>query len=80
MNSSQNKKWEDPIVAEVHAIREKMMAEYNNDLHAFAAEIMRRQARTKHTLVSFEGGKRRVLRRNGKNVAGAKRTIGKTAK
>ena len=35
--------WEDPIVAEVHRIREKLAAEYNFDIKAFFADLRKRQ-------------------------------------
>lgn len=43
--------WEDPIVAEVHRAREKMMAEYNFDLKAMFADIRKRQASLGERLV-----------------------------
>jgi len=36
--------WEDPIVAEVHRIREKLAAECNFDIKAFFAGLRKRQA------------------------------------
>ena len=36
--------WEDPIVAEVHRIREQLAAEFNFDVSAFFADIRKRQA------------------------------------
>ena len=36
--------WEDPIVAEVHRIRETLAAQYNFDVAAFFADVRRRQA------------------------------------
>jgi hypothetical protein len=36
--------WEDPIVAEIHRTREKLAAEYNNDVGAFFADVRKRQA------------------------------------
>jgi hypothetical protein len=36
--------WEDPIVAEVHRIREKLAAQYNFDVGAFFADLRSRQA------------------------------------
>ncbi len=36
--------WEDPIVAEVHRIREKLAAEHNFDIGAFFADLRKRQA------------------------------------
>lgn len=35
--------WEDPIVAEVHRIREKLAAEHNFDIGAFFADLRKRQ-------------------------------------
>ena len=36
--------WEDPIVAEVHRIREKLAADYNFSVTAFFADLRKRQA------------------------------------
>ncbi len=36
--------WEDPIVAEVHRIREQLAAECNFDIKAFFADMRTRQA------------------------------------
>jgi hypothetical protein len=36
--------WEDPIVEEVHRIREKLAAEYNFDVKAIFADLRKRQA------------------------------------
>ena len=36
--------WEDPIVAEVHRIREKLAAKYNFDVGAYFADVRKRQA------------------------------------
>ena len=36
--------WEDPIVAEVHGIREKLAAECNFDIGAYFAGVRKRQA------------------------------------
>ncbi len=35
--------WEDPIVAEVHRIREEIAAKYNFDMAAYFADVQRRQ-------------------------------------
>jgi hypothetical protein len=35
--------WEDPIVAEVHRIREKLAAEFNFDVKAIFADLRKRQ-------------------------------------
>jgi hypothetical protein len=36
--------WEDPIVAEIHRIREKLAAEYGFDVKAVFADLRKRQA------------------------------------
>ena len=36
--------WEDPIVAEVHRIREQLSAKFNSDIEAFFADLRIRQA------------------------------------
>ena len=35
--------WEDPIVAEIHRIREKLAAEFNYDVKAIFADLRKRQ-------------------------------------
>jgi hypothetical protein len=35
--------WEDPIVAEVHRIREQLAAEFNYDIDAICADLRKRQ-------------------------------------
>jgi hypothetical protein len=36
--------WEDPIVAEVHRIREELAAKFNYDIKAIFADMRKRQA------------------------------------
>ena len=36
--------WTDPVVAEIHQIRQKMLAEVGGDIHAFMAKIRAEQA------------------------------------
>lgn len=36
--------WEDPIVADIHRIREKLAADFNFELGAFFADVRKRQA------------------------------------
>lgn len=36
--------WEDPIVAEVHRVREKLAAEFNFDVKAIFADLRKRQS------------------------------------
>ena len=43
--------WEDPIVADVHRIREKLAAEFNFDLKAIFAYLRKRQAALGERLV-----------------------------
>jgi hypothetical protein len=43
--------WEDPIVAEVHRVREKLAAHYNFDVGAFFADMRKRQAALGENLV-----------------------------
>ena len=69
MRSSPNKHWEDPIVAELHAVRERMMAEYNHDFRAFMADMMRRQALSGRKLVKAQPGRPRAVRSLGKKRA-----------
>jgi hypothetical protein len=44
--------WEDPIVAEVHRIREELAARFNYDIHAMFADMRKRQAGLGSRLVS----------------------------
>ena len=46
--------WEDPIVAEVHRAREKLMAAYNFDINAMFADIRRRQESLGERLVRLK--------------------------
>ena len=43
--------WEDPIVAEVHRIREELAAKYNFDVKAIFADLRKRQASLGERLV-----------------------------
>ena len=43
--------WEDPIVAEVHRAREKLVAESNFDIDAFFAGVRQRQASLNNRLI-----------------------------
>jgi hypothetical protein len=79
MSSSRNKRWEDPIVAEVHEIRRQIMAEHDNDLGKYFASLMQRQAESGRKYVKALTGRSRALRRGGKitaSVARAKRAAG----
>jgi hypothetical protein len=44
--------WEDPIVAEVHRIREMLAAKFNFDIDAIFADMQKRQAALGDRLVS----------------------------
>jgi hypothetical protein len=44
--------WEDPIVAEVHRIREKLAAQFNFDVEAIFADMQNRQVALGSRLVS----------------------------
>jgi len=44
--------WEDPIVAEVHRIREQIAAKHNYEVESFFADIQKRQAALGARLVS----------------------------
>lgn len=45
--------WEDPIVAEVHRIREALASRFNYDIHAMFADMRKRQAGIGSRLVSL---------------------------
>ena len=45
--------WEDPIVAEVHRIREQLAARFDFDVHAMFADMRKRQAALGSRLVSL---------------------------
>ena len=53
--------WEDPIVAEVHRLRENLAAQYKFDINAFFADLQKRQAAL---------GERLVLPRKGAEPTG----------
>jgi len=44
--------WEDPIVAEVHRIRQELAAKFDFDVNAIVADIRKRQAALGSRLVS----------------------------
>jgi len=44
--------WEDPIVAEVHRVREELAAKFNFDVNAIIADIRSRQSALGSRLVS----------------------------
>lgn len=44
--------WEDPIVAEVHRIRQELAAKFNFDIKAIFADLRKRQAALGDRLVS----------------------------
>ena len=46
--------WEDPIVAEVHRIREELAAKFNFDVEAIFADIQRRQVALGDRLVRLK--------------------------
>ena len=43
--------WEDPIVAEVHRIRDQIMASFNHDIDVYVADLMKRQVELGDTIV-----------------------------
>jgi len=45
--------WEDPIVAEVHRIREELAARFDYDIHAMFADMRKRQTALGSRLVSL---------------------------
>ena len=45
--------WEDPIVAEVHRIRQELSARFDFDIHAMFADMRKRQATLGSRLVSL---------------------------
>jgi hypothetical protein len=45
--------WEDPIVAEVHRIREELAARFDFDIHAMFADMRKRQTALGSRLVSL---------------------------
>ena len=45
--------WEDPIVAEVHRIREELSGRFNYDIHAMFADMRERQSALGSRLVSL---------------------------
>lgn len=43
--------WTDPVVNEIHQIRQKMLADAGGDFHAFMDKIRREQAGSKRTVI-----------------------------
>jgi len=52
--------WEDPIVSDVHRVREQLAGEYNFDVRAIFEEMRKRQAQLGARLVAPEKTKRAV--------------------
>ena len=50
--------YNDPIVDEVRRVREEQAARYGFDVKAIFAAARKRQARSKHKIVSFVGTKK----------------------
>ncbi len=46
--------YKDPIVEEIHEIRRKHAASFNNDLDAICASLRKDQATSGHTVVSLK--------------------------
>ena len=44
---------DDPIVDEIHRIREELFEQHKNDLDLFFAGLIRRQSQSGHEVVSF---------------------------
>lgn len=43
--------WTDPVVDEIHQIRQKMLAEVGGDIHAFMAKIRAEQAASNRVVI-----------------------------
>ncbi len=43
--------WTDPVVDEIHQIRQKMLAEVGGDIHAFMAKIRAEQAASGRVII-----------------------------
>ncbi len=54
--------WEDPIVAEVRAVRQKQAAALGYDIHKIVAQARRKQPASGHRLVSFVRGNKAAAR------------------
>jgi hypothetical protein len=44
----------DPLIEELHQIRDRLAAKFNYDVFAIAADARARQAHEEHPIVSFE--------------------------
>jgi hypothetical protein len=44
--------WQDPVVDEIHRIRENHAKKFNYDLHAICEDIRKKQAKSDHKVVS----------------------------
>jgi hypothetical protein len=49
--------WEDPIVEEIHKIREEIAKKFNHDLHAICEDARMKQGKSGHVVVSFQSDK-----------------------
>ena len=44
--------WKDPIVEEIHRVREEYAKRLNYDLHAICEDLRKKQGKTNHNIVS----------------------------
>ena len=63
--------WEDPIVKEVHRIREELAAEYGFDVKAIFTELRKRQASLGSRLVPQKTRAERTAATDGGRPAGS---------
>ena len=67
-------------MAELHVVRERMMADYNHDFRALMADMMRRQVASGRKLVKAQPGRPRAVRNRGTVGAVARHVARKAAK
>lgn len=68
--------WEDPVVAEVHRVREKMAADCDFDVAAFFADLRKRQASLGSRLVPQKPPNKPLLPTGAAIPVSASTTIG----
>ena len=55
--------WKDPIVEEIHKIREEIAKEHNYDLHTLIQSLRERQKQYEGRIVSREHGSKKTISR-----------------
>ena len=68
--------WTDPIVAELHRIRERHARKFGYDLRAMYQDLKREQAASRQKVVSVPRRRKKILVRTRGDRGGSARSVG----